>query len=237
MRGADVPWCITTQQWASDTLTRTHTESGWSVHAHYCHTVIPLLSLIQMHADFLSVLHTHTHTPICRCWMNTWPPCCRNNSECYSILLTEERKVSTAAPAGSQRTRQAILVSLWYPIGGLTSSLDHINPAYTHKHKAGVKLSLSYTLYLNYHKISSFVCVCPCMSVWVCMFVLEIVSLLRVVCVCVSVCVCVGQDDLVISWVGCSAGASLVWFRWGLEGVCVCVWRCRSEIAGEMGWQ
>lgn len=233
MRGADVPWCITTQQWASDTLTHTHRvrlKCACPLLSH-CHSSF----VSDTNARRFSVSAAHTHTPICRCWMNTWPPCCRKYSECYSTLLTEERRVSTAAPAGSQRTRQAILVSLWYPIGGLTSSLDHINPAYTHKHKAGVKLSLSYTLYLNYHKISSFVCVCPCMSVWVCMFVLEIVSLLRVVCVCVSVCVCVVQDDLVISWVGCSAGASLVWFRWGLEGVCV--WRCRSEIAGDVGWQ
>lgn len=199
--------------------TLTHTQSQAEVCMPTTVTLSFVFCLWYKCTHIFSLSCTHTYTPVCRCWMNTWPPCCRNNSECYSILLTEERRVSTAAPAGSQRTTQAILVSLWYPIGGLTSSLDHINPAYTHKHKAGVKLSLSYTLYLNYHKISSFVCVCPCMSVWVRMFVLEIVSLLRVVCVCVSVCVCAGQDDLVISWVGCSAGASLVWFRWGLEAV------------------
>lgn len=42
--------------------TQSQAEVCMCVHAHYCHTVIPLLSLIQMHADFLSVLHTHTHT-------------------------------------------------------------------------------------------------------------------------------------------------------------------------------
>jgi len=173
----------------------------------------------------------HTHKPICSGRMNAWPLCRRNNSGCYSTLLTEERRASTASPAGNQRTTQAILVSLWYPIGGLTSSLDHIS--HTHKHtdtKAGVKLSRSYTLTKLSWDLIICLCLCPLIywSVWMCVFS---VCIAASVCVLVSLhmctwfmCVVAGQDDLVISWVGWGTRASLVLVRRGLAGVCECVW-------------
>lgn len=135
---------------------------------------------------------THSYTPICSSRMDDWPPCCNNNIlECYSTLLA-------TASAGTLRTTQAI--SLWYPIVGLSSSLDYIRR--THRHKAGWKLSLTYTHILNYHKIS-FVCVGRLMSF--CKRALGTYVFLQSLIpgVCVGVCACLfvlaGRDDLVIS--------------------------------------
>lgn len=220
MRGAEVARWVTVQQWSR----HTHIQSQSLAEVRVL-TTARLSFVVASNTNVYIFPLSHTHKVLWGSWMSSWPPCCCNYSGCYSALLREERGASAAAPPDSERTTWATVVSLWYPIGGSTSSLHRIG---TLSGQLELKWSLSPTL-PSYSKLSWNRIIClhwftardhGYTGLWVSKSARW------------WVCVCAGRADLVISWVGCSAGASLVWVRWGLGGLCVCV-----EVAeGEERW-